>query len=180
MHPIAAHLIIPIFRPAVSAPTGRITSGRSPAMIRRVLFGLLALLSFDVSVIPGATTGFDGIWRGTYNGQPTKLNPDGTYPESVNEFELSLHDKGGTVTGEFVQRRRDGSAPVTIINGKRFGDRACFDVVTDRDMRWCVWLSGDELAGSWSAGPEGGPMTGGGGAGARLFKISAKRVGTVK
>jgi hypothetical protein len=42
-------------------------------------------------------------------------------------------------------------------------------------MRWCVQASGGRLTGSWSAGPEGGPMLGGAGTGARFFVINGSK-----
>ena len=55
--------------------------------------------------------------------------------------------------------------------------QACFDVIAEgTDMRWCVVASGNRLAGSWSTGPEGGPLLDGAGAGIRLFKVSGRRV----
>ena len=114
---------------------------------------------------------FDGTWHGTYNGQSTTLLPDNTFPETVSDFELRLIDRNGKITGEF----RDGGehgAWVRIRNGKRFGERACFDVVRGRDdMRWCVQAASEKLAGAWSSGPQGGPLLRGAGVGARLFKI---------
>jgi len=61
--------------------------------------------------------------------------------------------------------------------GKRYEDRACFDVVIGpEDMRWCVQVNARQLDGSWSGGPEGGPMLGGAGTGARFLKISGSKV----
>jgi hypothetical protein len=65
-----------------------------------------------------------------------------------------------------------------MANGKLFGARAYFDVDTDgEDMRWCVLVRGNRFTGSWSSGPEGGPVLGGAGAGARFYKITGQRVG---
>lgn len=89
---------------------------------------------------------FDGVWRGLYNSQPTVAVPNVTYPENVNEYELRLHDRNGAVTGEF--RHRSNTSGVALVNGKRFGDRACFDIVEDgEDMRWCVAVHGKRLTG---------------------------------
>lgn len=124
-----------------------------------------------------AASRFDGTWQGTYNSQPTELLPDGSYPEKVNQYVLRLHESNGTVTGAF-QRRGPNSGPGrSAMNGKVFGDRACFDILADEvDMRWCVVVRGDRLTGVWSLGPEGGPLLGGLGPGARLFKISGRKI----
>jgi len=45
-----------------------------------------------------AASKFDGTWHGTYNGQPEKLMPDGSYPETVNAFELRLKDNRGNIS----------------------------------------------------------------------------------
>lgn len=134
------------------------------------------VLSSLVCMAVRAASGLDGTWRGTYNSQPTALMPDGSYPEKVNAFELRLQDKKGTISGDFsTQDETRKIQPVK--NGKRFGNRACFDIVLDSDdMRWCVEARGNRLSGTWSEGPQGGPLLNGAGAGARLFKITAARV----
>jgi hypothetical protein len=102
---------------------------------------------------------FDGVWVRAYNSQPTELHAD------------------PAVNGEFLT----GDLSLPIRNGKLFGTRACFDVVTgDGDMRWCVEVKGDRLEGTWSGGPQGGPMLGGAGAGARTFPVSGKRVAVAR
>ena len=126
-----------------------------------------------------AASRFDGTWRGTYN------SLDYERPSQAGD-DLEQRNKG-TVTGEFTRRISDlGNQAQTpspqgrrrsILNGKTFGDRACFDVVNEYDdMRWCVTVSGDRLSGTWSGGPEGGPILGGAGTGARFYKISGRKV----
>jgi len=138
-----------------------------------VFLGLSLLAAPPVSK---AISKFDGTWTGTYNSQPTNLLPDDSYPEAVNNFELRLHESKGAVTGEFRQLGRARSFEEPIRNGRLFGDRACFDVVTeDDDMRWCISVRCPRLEGTWSRGPEGGPLLGGGGVGARLFKVGGIR-----
>ena len=79
------------------------------------------------------------------------------------------------VTGDF--QRRPNTSRIALVNGKLFGDRACFDIVEDDlDMRWCVAVRSKTLTGIWSRGPEGGPLLGGLGAGVRLFKITGRKV----
>jgi hypothetical protein len=139
---------------------------------------LLAASLLTQAALCHAAPRFDGTWRGAYNSQPTELLPDGSYPEKVNEYELRLHESNGTVTGEFQRRGSNSSPSLRVTNGKLFGDRACFDLVADdRDMRWCVVVHGNKLTGAWSLGPEGGRFLGGAGPGARLFKISGRKVG---
>ena len=123
-----------------------------------------------------AASRFQGTWRGTYQSQPTELRPDGSYPEEVNEFEIRIIETRGKISGTFRRMRQGADTSVDLANGRRFGSRACFDVVSDGDMRWCVEVRGDKLTGTWSEGPEGGPLSGGAGIGARLFLIQGKRL----
>ncbi len=119
---------------------------------------------------------FDGTWRGTYNSQPNSTRTGGSYPKIQNEFMLRLHEKAGLITGDFQVLRPSPGRVQPVMDGKRFGDRACFDLTAGGDdMRWCVLVSGKKLTGAWSRGPEGGPMLRGAGAGARLFKIAAHK-----
>jgi hypothetical protein len=104
------------------------------------------------------------------------LLQDGSYPEAVNEFELRLRESRGAVTGEFRRLGPSPSMAQTIKNGKLFGDRVCFDVIAENsDMRWCISVRATRLEGTWSSGPEGGPLLGGGGVGARLFSVIGAR-----
>lgn len=135
-----------------------------------------------------AASRFDGTWQGTYNSLHYDHPQEPGAPlEQTNEFELRLHERKGIVTGEFTGRTpvtsgaalglpREGSR-LLILNGKIFDDRACFDVVNEYgDMRWCVTVRGNKLSGTWSGGPEGGPILGGAGAGARFYEISGRKV----
>jgi hypothetical protein len=99
---------------------------------------LLAIVGLSPSVLVSwPASPFDATWRGTYHSQPTELRTDGTYPEKVNEFELQLREHSGALIDEIDLRRNAGAKPIT--NGKLFGSRACFDIVTENDdMRWCV------------------------------------------
>jgi hypothetical protein len=124
-----------------------------------------------------ATSSFNGVWRGTFNGQPTTRNADGTYPETITAFELTLRRNGTTLTGEFRRLGGQSAARILIRNGKMFGDRGCFDLIDSaQDMRWCLTVGQNELSGIWSRGPEGGPLLDGLGIGTRLFGIKAERV----
>jgi hypothetical protein len=112
-----------------------------------------------------AASRFDGTWRGTYNSLHYENPPQaGDDLEQKNEFELRLHERKGIVTGEFTwltsssrgapQGLPRESSPLSILNGKIFDDRACFGVVNKYgDMRWCVFVHGNTLTGSWSGGP---------------------------
>jgi len=134
------------------------------------------VLGVLVCFVASAVSQFDGTWRGTFNGQPTTLMPDGSYPETVSAFELRMQDRDGIIVGQFRLAHEKGKLQ-PLKNGKRFGSRACFDVELDSDdMRWCVQVKGDQLTGAWSKGPQGGPLLNGAGAGARLFKIAGSRV----
>jgi hypothetical protein len=132
------------------------------------LFSLALLASFAE---------LDGIWVGTFKGQPQKLLPDGIYPETVTRFELILKTQGTRVVGTFTNLDEAPLKTQPVQNGKRIDDRFCFDVfIGGEDGRWCVRAHGSDLEGSWNRGPEGGPMMGGLGSAARLFQIRAKRV----
>lgn len=113
-----------------------------------------------------AKTQFNGTWRGAFKGQAVKLMPDGSFPETVHKFELHLVSRHGITTGWLV----DGSEkPITrrrIVDVGRFGDRLCFDVRdVGVDMRWCVSINKNHMYGSWSLGPQGGPLLNGMGSG---------------
>lgn len=125
-----------------------------------------------------AASRFDGTWRGTYNSLHYERLPQAGDPlEQINEFELRLHVYQGTVRGEFQRRGTNSGPDRPVTNGKMFGDRACFDVVNEYDdMRWCVVVHGNKLSGSWSGGPEGGPIFGGAGAGVRSYDIDGRKV----
>ena len=135
------------------------------------------LLLATSSLTSKAASRFDGVWHGTYNSQPTALLADGSYPEVVGEFEIRIWEKARSIYGSF-QRRGSGQGPILPIkNGRRFGDRACFDVITESgDMRWCVSARGSRLEGTWSSGPQGGALLDGAGLGIRLFAISGIRL----
>jgi hypothetical protein len=136
--------------------------------------GVVGMLFLAFAVATRASE-FDGTWRGAYNGQPITLMPDGSFPETVTQFELRLHAKNHGFAGTF-RRLQGGDSFQPLKNAKRFGDHICFDVTLDsEDMRWCVRARNNQLRGTWSAGPEGGPLLSGAGVGARLFKIEASK-----
>jgi hypothetical protein len=138
------------------------------------LFGALCLLSLTLT---GSIADLNGTWVGTFNGQPQSLLPDGSYPETVTRFELTLKIRGERITGTFSNLDQIPKQTQPVQNAERFGDRLCFDVFDSRDdRRWCVVASADHLEGTWNRGPEGGPATGGLGTGARLFGVRAKRL----
>jgi hypothetical protein len=127
--------------------------------------------------LPASLADFNGTWAGTFNGQPQKLLPDGRYPETVTRFDLTLKTQGTRVIGTFTNLDDVPPKPQPVQNGKRVGDRFCFDVFTvGEDCRWCIRAHGSNLEGVWNRGPEGGPSTGGLGTGVRLFQVHAKRV----
>ena len=139
---------------------------------------LLALwLLICVPLCPAASK-FDGTWRGAYNSLHYERLPQAGDPlEQINEFELRLRVRHGTVTGEFQRLGANTSPDRHVTNGKIFGERACFDVVDEySEMRWCITASGDRFSGTWTKGPEGGPILGGAGFGVRAFDISGRKV----
>ena len=91
----------------------------------------------------------NGTWVGTFNGQPQRLLPDGSYPETITRFELILKIQGTRITGTFSNLGEVSTKTQPIRNGGRFGDKVCFDVFdAGDDHRWCVFAKGDDLEGS--------------------------------
>jgi len=138
------------------------------------LLALVWLFSFPLLA---SIADLNGTWAGTFNGQPQKLLPDGSYPETVTRFELILKIQGARITGTFSNSGEVPARIQPIRNGGRFGDRVCFDLLDGGDdHRWCVAANRGDLRGTWNLGPQGGPAAGGLGPGARLFGLRAKRV----
>ena len=54
--------------------------------------------------LPASVADLNGTWVGTFNGQPQKLLPDGSYPETVKRFELTLATQAARVTGTYSCR----------------------------------------------------------------------------
>lgn len=139
-------------------------------------FLVVGIWVFSSALLCQAAKGFDGKWRGAYHSQPTALQKDNSYPEVVNQFEIELHEASGRITGAFRYLGPGAAFSLPVTNGRMFGSRACFDIVTrDDDMRWCVAVRRNKLIGTWTTGPAGGPLLNGMGAGVRLFRISADR-----
>ncbi len=135
----------------------------------------VSAMFYEGDALPPPVPRFNGTWRGTFDGMP--LGPPPNDKETKNPFEIHLNDANGRISGEF--RQLGSTAPAQPVrNGKRFGNRACFDVDLDdeTDMRWCVELHHGNLEGLWNLGPEGGPALAGQGPGVRAFSVKAKRV----
>lgn len=151
---------------------------RHEAIITMFRCTTAVLLTLLLCAAPGSSAGvLTGTWRGTYNSMPAQLLPDGSYPERVNGFQLSLRVVNGAVLGRF-EPIGTGIAPAQDIrNYSQVKGLHCFDITAadGDDMRWCVRSRGTHLAGVWNRGPEGGPTAGGSGIGARLFRVSAAR-----
>jgi hypothetical protein len=145
--------------------------------MKRVRLWMITFCLLPVLSVTKAAQRFDGTWKGIFHGQPTTQHPDGTYPETVTPFELTLNQNGKIVTGEFKNLNAETATLLKIKNGKMFVNRACFDIVdSDGDRRWCVSVHNEKLVGVSNKGPEGGPLLDGMGVGARLFAIEAERV----
>ncbi|GEM_PF-4127539 len=149
---------------------------------RHVLILLILCILLSPPLSARGRARFNGTWRGTFRDMPTGTEPrtrDNPAGESTHPFELTLHEKGRWITGEFRQTDAPGPSQ-RVKHAGRFGDRACFDVMSsdgeNEDMRFCVVLQSGNLTGIWSGGPQGGPILGGMGPGARLFEVRAKRV----
>ncbi|HWF45543.1 MAG TPA: hypothetical protein VG168_00940 [Bryobacteraceae bacterium] len=143
---------------------------RSAAII---LFLACSFAAFGQLSDPGR---FAGAWIGTFNSQPTKLAPDGSYPEVVNRFRLELLARNRVLNGSLTPVTGTDQSPRPISHAGLFHNKLCFDVDLDQiDQRWCVVAKGDRMTGVWTNGPEGGKLLAGMGGGARLFSIQARR-----
>jgi hypothetical protein len=117
-----------------------------------------------------------GTWEGLFNGQPEKLQPDGTYPETRTKFRLRLQfSKSSKLTGSLTVWESD--VHVNQIENSRCDPSGCsFEVMNYGDeaeiTSWRVWTENGELRGMRNFGRL-RPF--GLGAGARLFQIEAKR-----
>lgn len=122
-------------------------------------------------------TPFVGVWDGTYNSQPVKLAPDGSYPEVTHRFRLSIIEENKTIKGRLRDLGNGEPGPIPIRNVGYFDGRLCFDVdLHQQDERWCVYVAGNNMTGAWTTGPEGGKELEGMGVGTRLFVVSARRL----
>jgi hypothetical protein len=142
-------------------------------VIKAVFFVHLCLLP----VLNAHASHFDGTWSGTYNAQPIPKNGEVVTAEPVIPFEITLREHSGVISGNFVQIEDGKRLSVALKHGRRFHDRACFDIEQpDLDMRWCISVNGTALQGVWSLGPQAGPDLDGMGFGARFFRICGERV----
>jgi hypothetical protein len=138
--------------------------------VARLLFFILTC----AGTLVASMAELGGEWVGTFNGQP-----DGSYQETQTKFELALKANGNTITGTFTNLGESPPKSQQIRDGGRFGKDFCFSVVISGEpCRWCIRANKTILDGVWNRGPEGGPMLGGLGVGARLFRIRANKVGT--
>jgi hypothetical protein len=118
-----------------------------------------------------------GTWEGLFNGQPEKLQPDGSYPETRTKFRLRLQfSQGAKLTGTLTVF---GPPEHTnqIKNSRCDPDGCSFEVVSYGDeteaTSWRIWAENGELRGVRNFGllrPFGL------GAGVRIFKIEARRI----
>jgi hypothetical protein len=126
-------------------------------------------------VFAALPSGIAGTWRGTFNGQPVDVKPDGSYPETVTRFDLKLMVERGRLSG--VLRVTGPYKRTTPIQHTQCDPEGCgFEVVDNNDgdvNTWRVEAHGDKLIGSRNRGR----MTPLGiGTGARFFQIKARRV----
>jgi hypothetical protein len=130
-----------------------------------------------VASAPDKTALLLGTWQGTYQNSRAGVLPDGSNPDQVFRFQLTVHSINGTIRGQFEPIGNGNSKRQDIRNYGRFGNRDCFDLSTgdNEDMRWCVIVSGQHLEGLWNRGPEGGPATDGLGLDDHLSPVSATR-----
>jgi len=157
-------------------PVLRLATLRAMAYVECVVRMFWSVFLLAVA-LPASSADLDGVWAGTFNGQPQELLPDGSYPETVTRFQLILKTQGSHVIGTFTNLDEALPKAQPIQNGKRIDGRFCFDIfISGEDCRWCIRAHGSDLEGTWNGGPEGGPAAGGLGAGARLFGVRAKKL----
>ena len=136
------------------------------------------LLGLSITTLAQTPKGLVGTWEGLFNGQPQKLESDGSYQEPRTRFRLRLNlSRNGKLVGD-----------VTILEGERRvipvknsvcdRDACSFEVLSyeygEEVTSWRVWIENGALRGLRNFGSL-RPF--GLGAGARLFKIEAKRSG---
>jgi hypothetical protein len=140
-------------------------------------FGVVILgLSMLVHARPPAPN-VAGTWEGLFNGQPTQLRPDGSYPETRTKFRLNLRfSQSAKLTGTLIVLEPE--VRTSPIRKSRCDPDGCsFEVVDYSDgeipQAWRVWIEGGALRGTRNRGPL---RPYGIGPGARLFKIEGQRV----
>ena|SRR5579884_4108625 len=138
----------------------------------RLLLGLILTSGLLFAEFP---PGISGQWKGTFNGQPTELKPDGSYPETVSRFELQLVIRGSSLQGTLKVIGNPGiTAPIQHATCDPEG--CFFEVIDNLDheiMTWRVEPMGNEMKGSRGRGrinPSGIIP------GARIFRLRALRV----
>jgi hypothetical protein len=141
-------------------------------MLKRciVVLGLVT----SVNAHPPSTLA--GTWEGLYNGQPERLQPDGSYPETRTKFRLVLYfSKSSKLTGALAVFGLKAQTS-QIMRPHCDLDACSFEVVDFGDgttpQAWRVWIAHGELRGIRNRGPL-RPF--GIGPGARLFKVEARR-----
>jgi hypothetical protein len=137
----------------------------------------VALLGLSMFVHAQRSPSVVGTWEGFFNGQPEKLQSDGSYPETRTKFRLRLQfSRTAKLTGTLSVL--EPRPQVTQIKNSSCDPDGCsFEVAEPGDEStphsWRVWIENGELRGMRNFGPL-RPF--GLGAGARLFKIEAKRI----
>jgi hypothetical protein len=135
-----------------------------------VIFSLLGFLLGN-ALWSRTPRGLTGTWVGTFNGQP-----EAGQNETVTRFELSVHQSGRSITGILNLPARPGKGS-DIRKGVCDSEGCSFEVVDygdgDTPQAWRVWIDGKgHVEGMRNRDPL-API--GVGAGARLFRIQAKR-----
>ena len=135
----------------------------------------IAVLALCGVVALGTPLSLIGTWEGTFHGQPTRMKADGSYPEIVTRFELSLTVDAGITTG--VLTVFDHPMLTVRVNNIRCDSTGCgFEVIDNAEgevMTWRVQRHGMKLTGSRNKGR----MTPLGiGSGARIFAISGEKI----
>jgi hypothetical protein len=134
----------------------------------------IALLGLSISIHAQRTPNVAGTWEGFFNGQPQQLQPDGSYPETRTKFRLTLQfSQPAKLAGRFTAFESHVRTS-QIRNSRCDPDTCSFQVMSgDETTSWRIWTENGELHGMRNFGPL-RPF--GLGAGARIFKIEAKRI----
>jgi hypothetical protein len=140
-------------------------------------FGVVILgLSILVHAQPSPPN-IAGTWEGLFNGQPTQLLPDGSYPETRTKFRLSLGFSQSTKLTGTLTVLEPHARTSQIRNSRCDPDGCSFEVVDYGDgttpQAWRIWIEGGDLRGMRNRGTS---RPYGLGLGARLFRIEGRRV----
>lgn len=136
----------------------------------------VAIVCMSMSVDAQSPPNLAGTWEGLFNGQPERLQADGSSPETRTKFRLTLRFYQRTkLTGTLTVLKSE-ALESQIKKSVCDSDGCSFEVVDFGDettpQAWRIWIANGELRGTRNRGPL---RPYGIGPGARLFKVEARR-----